>query len=191
MKETKNIENMGKLESFWIENTEKTNFPALKEGLSVDVAILGAGIAGITSALFLKEAGLSVALIEAERVIKDVTANTTAKITAAHNVIYSNLESHFGKDGARTYAEANQAAIDKIESLIKERNIQCDFKRLSCYVYSENKDERETLKKEAKPQHVQDFQLHILNHHPCLLILQEQFSMKIRPNSIHENIFLT
>ncbi|MGF7119594.1 FAD-dependent oxidoreductase [Methanobacterium oryzae] len=146
----KEIKNMGKLESFWIENTEKTNYPVLEEGLSVDVAILGAGIAGITSALFLKEAGLSVALIEAGKVIKDVTANTTAKVTAAHNVIYSNLESHFGKDGSRIYAEANQAAIDKIESLIKERNIDCDFKRLQCYVYSENANDIDKLKKEAK-----------------------------------------
>lgn len=150
MNNNMNLENLGKSESFWIENTDDTTFEVLEEGLSVDVAILGAGIAGITSALFLKEAGLSVALIEADKVIKDVTANTTAKITAAHNVIYSNLESHFDKDGARIYAEANQMAIDKIESIIKEKNIDCDFKRLPCYVYSENADERDILKKEAK-----------------------------------------
>lgn len=150
MNNNMNLENLGKSKSFWIENTDDTNFGVLKEGLSVDVAVLGAGIAGITSALILKEAGLSVALIEAGKVIKDVTANTTAKITAAHNVIYSNLESHFDKDGARIYAEANQMAIDKIESIIKERNINCDFQRLPCYIYSENAGERYMLKKEAK-----------------------------------------
>lgn len=149
MEKNKNVENMGESTSFWVKNTSTTNFNTLQEGLSVDVAILGAGIVGITSALFLKEAGLSVALIEAERIIKDVTANTTAKITAAHNVIYSNLESNFDKDGARIYAEANQKSIDKIESIIKERNIDCDFRRLPCYIYSENPDERDILKKEA------------------------------------------
>lgn len=150
MKKSKYLENMGELKSFWIINTPDTNFNPLKKELSVDVAILGAGIAGITSALLLKEAGLSVALIEAERVIKDVTANTTAKVTAAHNIIYSNLESHFGKDRARIYAEANQKSIDKIESIIKERNIDCDFRRLPCYIYSENPDEIDMLKKEAE-----------------------------------------
>ncbi len=150
MNNNENLKNLGKLESFWFENTSETNFNILKEGLTVDVAILGAGIVGITSALFLKEAGLRVALIEAEKVVYDVTANTTAKVTSAHNVIYSNLESHFGKDGSRTYAQANQMAIDKIESMIKERNIDCDFKRLPCYIYSENPDERDMLKKETK-----------------------------------------
>lgn len=143
-------ENMGKAKSFWLENTPKTDYPILDKGLSVDVAILGAGIAGITSAFFLKEAGLSIALIDAEKVIEDVTAFTTAKITSAHNVIYSNIESHFGKDGARIYAEANQKAIDKIESIVKERNISCDFKRLPCYIYTERDDEKEMLKKEAQ-----------------------------------------
>ena len=150
MKKSENLENMGELKSFWIINTPDTNFNPLEKELSVDVAILGAGIVGITSALLLKEAGLSVALIEAKRVIKDVTANTTAKVTAAHNIIYSNLESHFGKDGARIYAEANQKSIDKIESIIKKRDIDCDFRRLPCYIYSENPKERDMLKKEAK-----------------------------------------
>lgn len=150
MNNNENLKNLGKLESYWFENTSETSFEILKEGLTVDVAILGAGIVGITSSIFLKEAGLKVALIEAEKVIYDVTANTTAKVTSAHNVIYSNLESHFGKDGSRTYAQANQAAIDKIEALVKERNIDCDFKRLPCYIYSENPDEKDMLKKETK-----------------------------------------
>ena len=150
MQKGKGMEKMGKLKSFWVVNTPDTNFDILKKGLSTDVAILGAGIAGITSALLLKEAGLSVALIEAGKVIKDVTANTTAKITAAHNVIYSNLESHFGKEGAHIYGEANQKSIDKIESIVKKRNIDCDFRRLPCYIYSENTDEQDMLKKEAE-----------------------------------------
>ena len=150
MKKGRGMEKMGELKSFWVVNTPDTNFDILEEGLSVDVAILGAGIAGITSALLLKEAGLSVALIEAERVVKDVTANTTAKITAAHNVIYSNLESHFGKDGARIYGEANQKSIDKIESIIQKRNIDCDFRRVPCYIYSETPDEQDMLKREAE-----------------------------------------
>ena len=150
MEKSKDLKNMGELKSFWIIYTPDTNFNPLEKGLSVDVAILGAGIAGITSTLLLKEAGLSVALIEAERAIKDVTANTTAKVTAAHNIIYSNLKSHFGKNGAYIYAEANQKSIDKIESIIKERNIDCDFMRLPCYIYSENPDEINMLKKEAE-----------------------------------------
>jgi len=141
-------QNLGKLKSFWMENTPGRDYGTLEEGLTVDVIILGAGIAGITSAYLLKKAGLSVALIEARKIVKDVTGHTTAKITSAHNVIYSNLESNFDNNGARIYAEANERAIDKIESIVKERNIECDFKRMPCYVYSE--DEKDMIKKEAK-----------------------------------------
>lgn len=137
MKKGKNMENIGELESFWIKTTSNTNFNNLKDGLTVDVAIVGAGIVGITAAVLLKEAGLSVAVIEAQRVIKDVTAYTTAKITVAHNIIYQHLISKYGEEGARKYGEANQSAIDKIESIINNYNISCDFKRLPCYLYTE------------------------------------------------------
>lgn len=149
MKEDKDLENMGELASFWVTNTPTTNFDILKEGLSVDVAILGAGIAGITSALLLKESGLSIALIESGKVIKDVTAKTTAKITAAHNIVYQHLISEYGEEGARKYAQSNQSAIDKIESIVNNYNISCDFRRRPCYLYTENKDSKEKIKKEA------------------------------------------
>lgn len=142
--------NMGKLKPFWIENTPDTNYPDLKESLTVDVTILGAGIAGITSAILLKKAGLSIALIEAGKIIKDVTGHTTAKITAAHNVIYKELLKEHGEKKANIYAMANQSAINQIESLIKEYNIACDFRRLPCYVYTENKDSLKIIKEEAE-----------------------------------------
>ncbi len=148
MKKSKIMEDIGELESFWIKNTSTTDYNVLKEGLSVDVAILGAGIAGITAAVFLKETGLSVAVIEAKKVVKDVTAYTTAKITVAHNIIYQHLISEYGEEGARKYGEANQSAVDKIESLINNYNISCDFKRLPCYLYTETGD-LDKIKKEA------------------------------------------
>ena len=142
--------NMGKSKPFWIENTPDTNYPDLKEGLTVDVAIIGAGIAGITSAILLKKAGLSVALIEAGKIIKDVTGHTTSKITAAHSVIYKELLKEHGEKKTSIYAKANQSAIDQIESLIKEYNIACDFRRLPCYIYTENKDSLKMIKEEAE-----------------------------------------
>ena len=55
--------------SFWLEWCPVTDFPTLEEGLKVDVAILGGGIAGITAATLLKDAGHTVAVIEADRVV--------------------------------------------------------------------------------------------------------------------------
>ncbi len=148
MKKNENIENMGELESFWVKTTPSTNFNTLEEGLSVDVAILGAGIVGITAAALLKESGLSVAVIEAQKIVKDVTAYTTAKITVAHNIIYQHIISEYGEEGARKYGKANQSAIDKIESIINNYNISCDFKRFPCYLYTEGGDS-DKIKKES------------------------------------------
>lgn len=55
---------------------------------TVDVAIIGGGIAGLTTALLLKEEGKRVAGVEGHRIVEGITAYTTAKITALHNLIY-------------------------------------------------------------------------------------------------------
>ncbi|NJD77365.1 MAG: FAD-dependent oxidoreductase [Candidatus Methanoperedens sp.] len=138
----------GRAESFWIATTPETEYPSLTENVSVDVAILGGGIAGITSALFLKKAGLNVAVIESQRIIKGVTGYTTAHITSAHNLIYDYLIDHFGKDGAQQYADANQEAIERIAQLVEEHNIDCDFRRTSEYIYAESKEDVEKLGRE-------------------------------------------
>jgi monoamine oxidase len=55
-------------ESVWIATTEEPGFGPLDQPIDLDLAVLGAGIAGLSSALLLKRAGLRVAVVEAERV---------------------------------------------------------------------------------------------------------------------------
>ncbi|MDQ3670668.1 MAG: FAD-binding oxidoreductase, partial [Actinomycetota bacterium] len=136
--------------SFWIASTDDNEFPSLAEPVSVDVAVLGAGIVGITAARELKRAGKTVALVESHRVVRGVTGYTTAKLTAGHNVIYSHLEKHFGQNGARLYAEANRAAVEHVARVAGEEGIDCDLERTANYVYSEAKGEVETLRREAE-----------------------------------------
>jgi ribulose 1,5-bisphosphate synthetase/thiazole synthase len=73
--------------SFWIASTLQSSYPTLTQDLKVDVAIVGAGLAGITAAMLLKKAGKSVAVLEAGRVAEGVSGHTTAKITALHQLI--------------------------------------------------------------------------------------------------------
>jgi glycine/D-amino acid oxidase-like deaminating enzyme len=129
----------GKAESYWMESTPKSMYPSLSGDVRVDVAVLGGGIAGITTAYLLKEAGiLSVAVIEANRIISGVTGHTTAKVTSQHQLIYDRLISKFGKEQAQQYADSNQAAIEKIAELVSSKNIDCDFMRKPAYVYAES-----------------------------------------------------
>jgi glycine/D-amino acid oxidase-like deaminating enzyme/nitrite reductase/ring-hydroxylating ferredoxin subunit len=88
--------------------------------------------------VLLKEAGVRVALLDAGRVASGVTGYTTAKVTSLHGLIYADLAETFGDDAARTYGEANQAALERVARFVAERNIDCDFARRPAYTYTED-----------------------------------------------------
>src|SRR5687768_13434533 len=97
--------------SLWLDTAPAADFPTLSGDVEADVAIIGGGIVGITAARQLKDEGLKVAVVEARTVGGEVTGKSTAKITSQHNIAYTRLERKFGEDGARAYAEANQAGL--------------------------------------------------------------------------------
>ena len=139
----------GKAESFWIDSTPETNFSKLENGLKVDVAVLGGGIAGLTTAIMLKEAGKSVAVIESRRIVKDITATTTAKISA-HAFFYSTMLDNLGKEKTQMFADANLKAVESVSNLVSKYDIDCDFHRTPCYVYTESEAEASIYKSEAE-----------------------------------------
>jgi len=135
--------------SLWIESTQETSYAALGDDVEVDVAVVGAGIVGITAALLLKQAGKTVAVVEAKRILHGATGNTTAKVAAAHSTVYTNVEEKFGAAGARVYAAAQQGALDLISRLVAEESIDCDFERKTNYVYCETRAERSRIEQEV------------------------------------------
>src|ERR1041385_2756641 len=123
--------------SFWTTTSDSSAFPALGGDLTVDVAIVGGGITGITAAALLNEAGKSVALLEMGRIAGGETGQTTAHLTEAVDARYRELTSDYGEEGARLVAASSRAAIDRIESLARTHGIACDFRRLPGYLYTE------------------------------------------------------
>jgi glycine/D-amino acid oxidase-like deaminating enzyme/nitrite reductase/ring-hydroxylating ferredoxin subunit len=140
----------GKPISFWIDSTPKTAYPSLETSLSVDVAIVGAGIVGLTAATLLKRAGKTVAVIESREIITGVTGHTTAKITSLHQLIYADLIKQIGEEKAQLYAESNQAAIEWVAQLVSQEQIDCDFSRQSAYTFAEPDDEVDKIKDEVQ-----------------------------------------
>jgi glycine/D-amino acid oxidase-like deaminating enzyme/nitrite reductase/ring-hydroxylating ferredoxin subunit len=133
-------------ESIWVATTPDTDYPQLSTDVEVDVAVVGAGITGITTAVLLKRAGKRVALLDAKRIVRGATGYTTAKVTSGHGVVYTQLTETFGEDGARIYADSNQAAIERIAELGDD----CDFERKDNYVVAEKPEEREQVEREAE-----------------------------------------
>jgi glycine/D-amino acid oxidase-like deaminating enzyme len=115
--------------------------------VSADVAILGGSITGLTAAVLLKRLGKTIVLTESHRIAEGVTGHTTAKVTSQHKLIYDQLIQKHGENKVRLYAEA---AIDRIESFINEKSIDCDFRRLPAYVYTESRDTVSQLQAETE-----------------------------------------
>ena len=136
--------------SFWLATTPETDYPFLNDGVSVDVAVVGGGITGITAAALLKRAGKTVALVESKRIVHGASGYTTAKVTSGHGAGYSKIRKAFGEDGARIYAQANEAALARITQFVDEDGINCDFERKTNYVYAESDDEVRQLRQEAE-----------------------------------------
>jgi glycine/D-amino acid oxidase-like deaminating enzyme/nitrite reductase/ring-hydroxylating ferredoxin subunit len=131
--------------SYWIESTPATDYPPLRNEVSADVAIIGGGIVGLTAAALLKRAGQTVAVLESKRIVRGASGYTTAKVTSGHGLIYAELTKTFGRDGARIYADANQAALERIAQFVQEDGIDCDFERKANYVYAESQEEVRSL----------------------------------------------
>src|SRR5690625_6617225 len=86
---------------YWHDTIQKEPFPPLDQSIKTDVAIVGGGITGITTAYLLSQQDLNVTLIDADTLLSGTTGHTTAKITAQHGLIYDELTQHFGQEKAQ------------------------------------------------------------------------------------------
>lgn len=137
--------------SFWREAYPDTFiYPPLREDKSVDVVIVGGGITGLTTAYLLKKAGLSVMVLEKNTVGGGTSGNTTGKVTAQHGLNYYDLNKHIGKKQAGMYAQANQMAIERMEHIIQNEHIACNWERDDNYVFTTDPKQINSFKTEAK-----------------------------------------
>ena len=115
----------------------------------VQTLIIGAGMAGILTAYFLKERGHEVLVVEADRIAGGQTEKTTAKITSQHGMIYDKLLQKCGRERALGYARANEEAIALYEQIVREERIPCYFEQCPAFLYTVREEGVELLKKEA------------------------------------------
>ena len=141
---------IGRGDGYWNATAEAPGFPALSGDVAVDVAIVGGGIVGVTTARLLKDMGQSVAVIEALRVGRQVTGRSTAKMSSQHGIAYQTLERKFGEGRARLYAEAQEAGIRRIAELAREHGIDADIEPMPAYTYTEDESYVEQIEKEVE-----------------------------------------
>ena len=131
------------MESIWTKTYSLDKRQPLQENIETEIAVIGAGMAGILIAYQLQKIGKKVVVLEAKSIGSGQTKNTTAKITSQHNLIYHQLIKSKGEEKARQYAMANQQAIKEYKQIIQDEQILCDFEEINSYVFSENLTELE------------------------------------------------
>ena len=120
--------------SVWSDTENLPAFEPLRQDIHTDVLIIGGGITGLLCAYLLQQVGVNYVLVEAERICRGVSQNTTAKITSQHGLIYHDLIEKFGVEKAGMYLEANEAALEQYEQLCQ--SIDCGFEIKDSFVYS-------------------------------------------------------
>jgi glycine/D-amino acid oxidase-like deaminating enzyme/nitrite reductase/ring-hydroxylating ferredoxin subunit len=136
--------------SYWRETADDraTHYPPLETNLEVDVAILGAGITGLTAAAHLKRAGQRVAVLEAREIGSGTTGFTSAHLDATTDYPLHRMILDFGQSAAATVTTATREAIDQIEQRCRAWP-DCQFSRLASYFFTESADELSELEKQC------------------------------------------
>ncbi|HEX8517455.1 MAG TPA: FAD-dependent oxidoreductase [Bacteroidia bacterium] len=159
----------GKHLTCWFEPGVFTNlYPELNSDEATDVVIVGGGIAGLTTAYCLSKSGKKVIVVEDGFIGSGETGRTTAQFVTALDDRYYNMEEIFGKDQTKLIAESHAAAIDLVERIVKEENIDCGFRILEGYLFLHNSDDPGNLVKEYDALKRCGFEVDMLGETPGL-----------------------
>jgi glycine/D-amino acid oxidase-like deaminating enzyme/nitrite reductase/ring-hydroxylating ferredoxin subunit len=134
--------------SLWQGTFDVPSFPALERDSSVDVCVVGAGIAGLSTAYMLAKAGQRVVVLDDGPIGGGETGHTTAHLTAAFDDRIFALEQVHGETAARRIVESHTAAINRIEQIVGLEGIACDFQRVDGFLFLGPDDDEALLDRE-------------------------------------------
>ncbi|HEX2251089.1 MAG TPA: FAD-dependent oxidoreductase, partial [Gemmatimonadales bacterium] len=144
------LSDTGRTDSLWMLSEQLRTPPPLREDLRTDVCVIGAGIAGVTTAYLLAKAGKRVVVLDDGPLGGGETGRTTAHLSNALDDRYHVLERLHGSEGARLAAASHGAAIDRVEAIVREESIDCDFRRLDGYLFVPPGDSIDILEAELE-----------------------------------------
>ena len=139
--------------SVWMDTSKIPDEVALTDRISADVCIVGAGIAGMTTAYLLAREGKRVVVLDDGPIGGGMTGRTTAHLVTALDDRYFELERLHGEDGAKLAAESHAAAINAIEAIVAQEKIKCEFERLDGFLFVPPKESKQVLDDELAAIH--------------------------------------
>ncbi|MBW0104381.1 FAD-dependent oxidoreductase [Pseudonocardia sp. KRD291] len=115
-------------------SSAQSSYPPLDGDSRVDVTVIGAGITGLSTAVMLKRAGLSVAVLEGRHIGAAATGHTSAKISLLQGTRASTLARSLGEDAVRDHVAAHRAGMGWL--LERAADVDCGLERATAVTYS-------------------------------------------------------
>ncbi|MBC7851891.1 MAG: FAD-binding oxidoreductase, partial [Pirellulaceae bacterium] len=147
------IHQSGESVSLWMRTEAGLSSAPLAANRLTDVCIIGAGIAGLSTAYCLLREGKSVAILDDGPIGGGQTQRTTAHLSNAIDDRYVEIERLHGLEGSRIAAQSHTAAIDKIEAIVADERIDCNFQRLDGYLFNPPGHSADSLDRELEAAH--------------------------------------
>jgi glycine/D-amino acid oxidase-like deaminating enzyme/nitrite reductase/ring-hydroxylating ferredoxin subunit len=141
---------MPKSTSLWLDTADTVATEPLARDATADVCVVGAGIAGLTTAYLLAREGRTVIVIDAGHVGHGQTAVTTAHLSYVIDDTFKEMLRLHGPDGARLARDSHARAIDRIETICNEEHIDCRFERLDGFLFLGRNGKVEELDEELE-----------------------------------------
>lgn len=143
-----NVENE-RSRSLWMQAARPRVRP-LSSDLRIETLVVGGGIAGLSTAYELTRRGHEVAVVDRGTIAGGMTARTSAHLACEIDDLYAEVIEAHGEEAARRYLESQRAAVDRIEAICGEANIDCDFARLDLYLFAPDPRGLRQLEKELE-----------------------------------------
>ena len=123
--------------SIWQDTVNDSDkYEALNENIDVDILIIGGGITGCSTFYQFRDDNRKIALVEKNRIGSGASSRSSAKITFLQEDIYTRLNNIFGRDKSYLYYRSQKEALKIVSDIVKNENIDCDFKGSKSYLYT-------------------------------------------------------
>ena len=167
-----------KKQSIWLKDLKIKKTKPLDKNISVDILIIGGGITGISTAYNLKDEKLKICLVEQNYIGSGVTSKSTAKINYLQETVYTDICKKYNKQIAKKYYDSQIYAINKINEIIKNENINCDLEKTESFIFTNNKAEINIIKNEKKL--LKEFGSKVYEHSKIDIQLKSKYAISVK-----------